>query len=103
MTTPVTAVPSTAAVPDIAVAVAVDRKGKGKSRAVHHLSAGALSGFTSAIILQPLDLLKTRLQQASPSGIEEVGAKRYVPPSFWMSSVRSRGFWRENTEARDER
>lgn len=87
MNAPITSIPSTAAVPDIALAnVAapgsgqVDRKGKGKdkSRAVHHLSAGALSGFTSAIILQPLDLLKTRLQQASPSGVEEVGVKRYV-------------------------
>jgi solute carrier family 25 protein 38 len=43
----------------------IDRKGKSPSNAAHHLSAGALSGFTSAIILQPLDLLKTRLQQDS--------------------------------------
>jgi solute carrier family 25 protein 38 len=56
-----------------------DLKGKGKerakptSKAAHHLSAGALSGFTSAIILQPLDLLKTRLQQDSH---EVVGFKR---------------------------
>ncbi|GFZ50798.1 hypothetical protein JCM24511_08556 [Saitozyma sp. JCM 24511] len=33
-------------------------------RATHHLASGALSGLTSAIILQPLDLLKTRLQQS---------------------------------------
>jgi hypothetical protein len=53
-----------------------DRKGKAPaSKAAHHLSAGALSGFTSAIILQPLDLLKTRLQQDSH---EVVGFKRYV-------------------------
>lgn len=39
-------------------------KGKGKLKATHHLSSGALSGFTSAVILQPLDLLKTRLQQS---------------------------------------
>jgi solute carrier family 25 protein 38 len=54
-----------------------DLKGKGRakptSKAAHHLSAGALSGFTSAIILQPLDLLKTRLQQDSH---EVVGFKR---------------------------
>lgn len=56
--------------------MSVDRKGKAPaSNAAHHLSAGALSGFTSAIILQPLDLLKTRLQQDSH---EVVGFKRYV-------------------------
>ena len=55
--------------------MSVDRKGKAPaSNAAHHLSAGALSGFTSAIILQPLDLLKTRLQQDSH---EVVGFKRY--------------------------
>jgi solute carrier family 25 protein 38 len=32
-------------------------------KAAHHLSSGALSGLSSAVILQPLDLLKTRLQQ----------------------------------------
>jgi len=55
--------------------MSVGRKGKAPSNAAHHLSAGALSGFTSAIILQPLDLLKTRLQQDSH---EVVGFKRYV-------------------------
>ena len=56
--------------------MSVDRKGKAPaSNAAHHLSAGALSGFTSAIVLQPLDLLKTRLQQDSH---EVVGFKRYV-------------------------
>jgi solute carrier family 25 protein 38 len=45
---------------------------KGKSKAIHHLASGALSGFSSAIVLQPLDLLKTRLQQGGS------GAKRLV-------------------------
>lgn len=49
---------------------------KGKSKAAHHLSAGALSGFTSAICLQPLDLLKTRLQQGYAS--ESDVPKRWV-------------------------
>ncbi|ODN83624.1 hypothetical protein L202_01726 [Cryptococcus amylolentus CBS 6039] len=33
-------------------------------QASHHLASGALSGLSSAIVLQPLDLLKTRLQQS---------------------------------------
>ncbi|ORX38358.1 mitochondrial carrier domain-containing protein [Kockovaella imperatae] len=32
-------------------------------KAQHHLASGALSGLCSAVCLQPLDLLKTRLQQ----------------------------------------
>ncbi|RSH82282.1 hypothetical protein EHS25_005992 [Saitozyma podzolica] len=44
-------------------------------RATHHLASGALSGLTSAIILQPLDLLKTRLQQS----YEGESRKRNVP------------------------
>lgn len=54
--------------------------GPSSSRAVrekivasHHLASGALSGFTSAIALQPLDLIKTRLQQSYEGG---AGAKR---------------------------
>ncbi|KZT53384.1 mitochondrial carrier [Calocera cornea HHB12733] len=35
----------------------------GKPRATSHLLAGASSGFASAIVLQPFDLMKTRLQQ----------------------------------------
>ncbi|GAA98071.1 uncharacterized protein L969DRAFT_93310 [Mixia osmundae IAM 14324] len=32
-----------------------------------HLLSGALSGLASCVVLQPLDLVKTRLQQGSPS------------------------------------
>ena len=48
-----------------AVASSSRPKGKGELKAWNHLSSGALSGLTSAVILQPLDLLKTRLQQAA--------------------------------------
>ncbi|KAJ9094294.1 hypothetical protein QFC21_006120 [Naganishia friedmannii] len=33
------------------------------NKAAHHLLSGATSGLASAVILQPLDLVKTRLQQ----------------------------------------
>ncbi|OCF32700.1 solute carrier family 25, member 38 [Kwoniella heveanensis BCC8398] len=52
-------------------------KGKTNLKASHHLMSGALSGFSSAVVLQPLDLLKTRLQQASGSAsAQEGGLKR---------------------------
>lgn len=41
-------------------------------QASHHLLSGALSGLSSAVVLQPLDLLKTRLQQSQGG----VGSKR---------------------------
>ncbi|BEI90967.1 uncharacterized protein CcaverHIS019_0310370 [Cutaneotrichosporon cavernicola] len=45
---------------------------KSSIKATHHLASGALSGLTSAVCLQPLDLLKTRLQQGY-----NVGRKRH--------------------------
>lgn len=48
-------------------------------KAAHHLSSGGASGLASAITLQPLDLLKTRLQQAYAT--EAKGAKRCVWPT----------------------
>ncbi|KAK1927288.1 mitochondrial carrier domain-containing protein [Papiliotrema laurentii] len=63
------------------------RKGKGVV-ASHHLSSGALSGFTSAIILQPLDLVKTRLQQSY-----EGGAKRRKIRTVTRDVIRNDGFF----------
>lgn len=42
------------------------------NKATHHLLSGATSGLASAVILQPLDLVKTRLQQGvqRPLGTE---------------------------------
>ena len=72
---------SIAPVPAIPIPLAASPAGpSSSSRAVrekivasHHLASGALSGFTSAIVLQPLDLVKTRLQQSYEGG---VGVKR---------------------------
>lgn len=36
---------------------------KRENKAYQHLASGGLSGLASAIALQPLDLIKTRLQQ----------------------------------------
>ncbi|KAF9518378.1 hypothetical protein BS47DRAFT_1338310 [Hydnum rufescens UP504] len=38
----------------------------------HHFLSGASSGLISAISLQPLDLLKTRVQQGGPTGISGI-------------------------------
>ncbi|WRT68584.1 uncharacterized protein IL334_005562 [Kwoniella shivajii] len=48
-----------------AVATSTSNTTKSGLKAYHHLASGALSGLSSAIVLQPLDLLKTRLQQGS--------------------------------------
>lgn len=46
------------------------------NKATHHLLSGATSGLASAVILQPLDLVKTRLQQgAASSGKGKRGAR----------------------------
>ncbi|WVR09455.1 hypothetical protein IAU60_006522 [Kwoniella sp. DSM 27419] len=46
-------------------------------KAWNHLMSGALSGLSSAVVLQPLDLLKTRVQQAG-SGSEGGARKRRI-------------------------
>ncbi|WVQ79740.1 hypothetical protein IAT38_001840 [Cryptococcus sp. DSM 104549] len=53
-------------------APAASSSGKSNLKAQHHLMSGALSGLSSAIVLQPLDLLKTRLQQST---VDTPGAK----------------------------
>ncbi|CAK9780611.1 mitochondrial carrier [Cutaneotrichosporon oleaginosum] len=61
-------------------------------KAAHHLTSGALSGLTSAVCLQPLDLLKTRLQQGNT-----VGRKRHRLGAVVRQVVRDdgvTGLWR---------
>ncbi|EJU05999.1 mitochondrial carrier [Dacryopinax primogenitus] len=67
---------------------------KSKAPTSNHLIAGAASGFTSAIALQPFDLMKTRLQQidsrSTGMGVDRlVGiARSIVDAHGW------RGLWR---------
>jgi solute carrier family 25 protein 38 len=44
------------------------------ARAAFHFTAGLLSGLCSAVLLQPADLLKTRLQQEHRPGTAPLGA-----------------------------
>ncbi|RPD62122.1 solute carrier family 25 member 38 [Lentinus tigrinus ALCF2SS1-7] len=65
-----------------------------------HLVSGALSGFASTIILQPFDLLKTRIQQ--PDHLRKFSHNPLSPQStFIISTAREivqneglRGLWR---------
>ncbi|GAA5892784.1 Hem25p [Sporobolomyces salmoneus] len=87
-----------------------------------HLASGAISGAASVLMLQPLDLIKTRIQQPdtqipststsassssnsapSSSKTAPTGARRALPPSIWsttkqvVSSDGLRGLWRGTT------
>ncbi|KAI9637615.1 mitochondrial carrier domain-containing protein [Dioszegia hungarica] len=67
-------------------------------KAAHHLSSGGASGLASAITLQPLDLLKTRLQQAYAT--EAKGAKRRKLSQVVSGVLRDdgiQGLWRGTT------
>jgi len=48
---------------------------KRENKAHEHLASGGLSGLASAIALQPLDLIKTRLQQGVTAGSTAAGIK----------------------------
>ncbi|GHJ89564.1 hypothetical protein NliqN6_5966 [Naganishia liquefaciens] len=48
-------------------------RGDRPNKATHHLLSGATSGLASAVILQPLDLVKTRLQQGAGGDVKGKG------------------------------
>jgi solute carrier family 25, member 38 len=60
-----------------------------KNKPVVHLSAGAVSALTTCLALQPLDLVKTRLQQSS-----RLGQKSSLSIlSLWNTIIKENG-WR---------
>ncbi|GAA5837148.1 hypothetical protein JCM5353_007172 [Sporobolomyces roseus] len=70
-----------------------------------HLTSGALSGACSVLALQPLDLIKTRIQQLPPpiAGTSSIRPKLAPPPRIWettRSVVKTdgwKGLWRGTT------
>ncbi|EPY52417.1 carrier with solute carrier repeats [Schizosaccharomyces cryophilus OY26] len=64
-----------------------------KQKNANHLRAGALGGFISSAALQPLDLLKTRLQQSQhlplPQIIQNVVRKEGGITSLWKGTFPS--------------
>ncbi|GAA5927450.1 Hem25p [Sporobolomyces koalae] len=73
-----------------------------------HLASGAVSGAASVLILQPLDLIKTRIQQPPPLSVpaEAIAASsktRLPPPAIWTTTKQVvkadglAGLWRGTT------
>ncbi|CAL3968780.1 unnamed protein product [Diplocarpon coronariae] len=65
----------------------------GKSSTSFHFTAGLGSGILSAVLLQPADLLKTRVQQSGHSSllatIREISSSPNAIRSFWRGSLPS--------------
>lgn len=65
----------------------------GKSSTAFHFVAGLGSGILSAVLLQPADLLKTRVQQSGSKSlletIREISKSRNSILSFWRGTVPS--------------
>ncbi|GAA6004771.1 hypothetical protein JCM11491_002223 [Sporobolomyces phaffii] len=68
-----------------------------------HLASGAVSGAASVLILQPLDLIKTRIQQPQSHVPASSRAPVSVPPGIWATTRRVvaqdglTGLWRGTT------
>ncbi|KAJ2377417.1 hypothetical protein H4S02_007657, partial [Coemansia sp. RSA 2611] len=70
----------------------MNSEAKTKVGSIVHLGAGALSGMTSCILLQPFDLLKTRVQQSHMQGAGR-GSVLHVLQTV-VQSEGVRGLWR---------
>ncbi|POS84679.1 hypothetical protein EPUL_002435 [Erysiphe pulchra] len=64
-----------------------------QSGSIRNLLAGLVSGICSAVLLQPADLLKTRLQQSSKSSLfvifRDVSSSPYTVFRFWRGTTAS--------------
>lgn len=60
-----------------------------KFKTSSHLYAGFLGGLTSAVCLQPLDLLKTRMQQSSSQSLVSTVKGMASPLELWRGTLPS--------------
>ncbi|KAK3363028.1 solute carrier family 25 member 38 [Lasiosphaeria hispida] len=66
---------------------------KASTKSTFHFAAGLGSGVLSAVFLQPIDLLKTRVQQSGShsltAAIAEIRAAPHIIPALWRGAVPS--------------
>ncbi|ROW11075.1 hypothetical protein VMCG_01528 [Cytospora schulzeri] len=66
---------------------------KAKSKSTFHFAAGLGSGTLSAVLLQPIDLLKTRVQQSGHHSlrvaIREIRSQPRLIPALWRGATPS--------------
>lgn len=66
---------------------------KAKSKSIFHFVAGLGSGLLSAVLLQPIDLLKTRVQQSGhhslTAAFREIQAQPRFLPALWRGATPS--------------
>lgn len=63
--------------------------GKPRSKSSSHLISGFVGGLTSAIVLQPLDLLKTRMQQQNSLTLSSSIKQLNGPLELWRGTLPS--------------
>lgn len=72
-----------------AVPVQTSRPATGVAKTGHHLYAGFVSGLTSSVLLQPLDLLKTRVQQNGAVSLRASLREVSSVASLWRGTLPS--------------